>query len=162
MKKNVIMSILTIIAAVIAACAFHTHTLIVRERNDMLYKHADLSPVTRDQLQNYWAINKAARERRLVVKITEDIYSGVLENAAAGKPGYWHGLRDVGIRHRVTDIVNALRPLFQKCDIEYSVGLDAIGVFWNKHNTDPVPNHTATITVVPVAVYTVFRFNNSS
>jgi len=147
------MAFLTIVAAVIAAFAFHAHTSFTRERNDLMYKHADLSPVTRDQLQNYWAINKAAREQRLVLKITEDVYNGVLGSAAAGKPGYWHAFQSPVTRQHVTDVIYKLRPLFPNCEIEYSSGLNSIGVFWNapavvKQNTS---YGSATTTVIPAS-----------
>jgi hypothetical protein len=169
------MSVITVICAVIGMFLYHEHTLYTRARNDVLYSHAPLTPISRAQLQTYRTSGRDLAVDRLITKTVEDIYLGVVSTASENmiNKGYWHSLKPHTMRTDFlsaspysAEIVSRVKRLFPECDVEYSSSLDSVGVFWY----DPTiyvgatvataagpsagPNNTQpTTTVIPAAPF---------
>jgi len=131
------MSIITIVFAVIGALLYHEHTLLTRARNDVLYSHAPLTPISRAQLQTYRESQQEVAVDRLLTKTVEDIYIGVVQSASITNKGYWHSLKPDTMRSDAlsvspysAELVSRIKRLFPECDVEYSSVLNSVGVFW--------------------------------
>jgi len=165
------MSLITVICAVIGMFLYHEHTLYTRARNDMLYSHAPLAPITRAQLQTYRTSGRDLAVDRLITKTVEDIYLGVVSTASENmiNKGYWHSLKPHTMRTDFlsaspysAEIVSRVKRLFPECDVEYSSSLDSVGIFWYDPTiyvgateaTAAGPNNTQpTTTVIPASAF---------
>ena len=165
------MSLITVICAVIGMFLYHEHTHYTQARNDMLYSHAPLAPISRAQLQTYRTSGRDLAVDRLITKTVEDIYLGVVNTASENmiNKGYWHSLKPHTMRTDFlsaspysAEIVSRVKRLFPECDVEYSSSLDSVGIFWYDPTiyvgateaTAVGPNNTQpTTTVIPASAF---------
>jgi len=163
------MSFTAIIIAILGVIAYNEHTAYTRARNDLVYSHAPLTPISRAQLQNYRASQRDLEVDRLITKTVEDIYLSVIHGASKMDKGYWHSLKPDTMRSDVpsvspysAEIISRVKRLFPECTVEYSSGLNSVGVFWYdpkiyvgatvkaEHSAGPNNSYPSTTVIPPV------------
>ena len=125
--------ILTIIMSVIGTAMLGNVLDKERFHNDVIFRRAELVPITKSVLQNYTV---AGTTEIFITKTVENIYSAVVREAANGKSGYlgeFHPLRPVHVYPLQTYlpvIIERLTTLFPDSQVEINLHSAMVGVFW--------------------------------
>ena len=124
--------LITMFIGLFGLFALQQHANYMRDLNDQIYLHTELSPINKIQLQSYKQIYN---QENPVEKTVREIYVGVKKSAAGGKPGYWHSVIGNSLNKASfpSDVITQLKTVFPDCHMEYSSRMYAIGVFWHNY-----------------------------